>query len=185
MAVPRMRRIHGPRHRIRHPHLRRVRVDLVVGYTDAGGDIQIQHDSPEVGRMRGRTATIRKFQPMPWRQHAACTGTTRNFYPERGENTDQAKQICRTCPAQTECLNYALDNGERLGIWGGMSERERRKERSRRRGIRLAAAARSGLKWCPRCETEQPLDRFHADARNRDGRQGFCRDCRSTKQPTP
>jgi WhiB family transcriptional regulator, redox-sensing transcriptional regulator len=51
------------------------------------------------------------------------------FFPERGSSTKEAKSICAFCPMNQECLDYALMNGEKHGIWGGTSERERRKIR--------------------------------------------------------
>ena len=48
------------------------------------------------------------------------------FYPEKGESTKNAKQICHVCPVKNQCLEYALANNERYGIWGGVSERRRR-----------------------------------------------------------
>jgi WhiB family redox-sensing transcriptional regulator len=49
------------------------------------------------------------------------------FYPERGYGTRAAKAVCAACPVRPECLAYALERGERFGVWGGMSERERRR----------------------------------------------------------
>lgn len=49
------------------------------------------------------------------------------FFPEKGGSTREAKAVCRRCSLQTECLEQALTTGERFGIWGGKSERERRK----------------------------------------------------------
>lgn len=49
------------------------------------------------------------------------------YYPDKGGSTQEAKAICRTCPVRNECLQWALDNDERFGVWGGLSERERRK----------------------------------------------------------
>jgi WhiB family transcriptional regulator, redox-sensing transcriptional regulator len=49
------------------------------------------------------------------------------FFPEKGGSTREAKRICRDCPVRAECLGFALENNERFGIWGGLSERERRK----------------------------------------------------------
>jgi WhiB family redox-sensing transcriptional regulator len=49
------------------------------------------------------------------------------FFPERGGSTREAKRVCRACPVQPECLAYALAHGERFGIWGATSERERRR----------------------------------------------------------
>lgn len=60
----------------------------------------------------------------------------RLFFPERGDSVDEAKAICRRCPYIEPCLQYALVNVERHGVWGGKSERERRQLRR----IRKAAA---------------------------------------------
>jgi WhiB family redox-sensing transcriptional regulator len=49
------------------------------------------------------------------------------WFPEKGGSTREAKKTCVGCPVRTECLAFALDNDERFGIWGGMSERERRR----------------------------------------------------------
>lgn len=68
----------------------------------------------------------------PWILEAACRGTNPNlFFPPRGSNTQMtnAKQICSTCPVRPECLQYALDNHCTHGVWGGTSERERRRIR--------------------------------------------------------
>ena len=67
-----------------------------------------------------------------WRKHAACRGLDPElFHPERGEVTDQAKHVCFGCPVRDECLTYALTHFEKFGIWGGLSERERRPLRKR------------------------------------------------------
>lgn len=69
--------------------------------------------------------------PSPtWHPAAACRGTKPElFYPLRGEPTAPAKAVCATCPVIVDCLNYALSNHETFGIWGGTSERERRRLR--------------------------------------------------------
>ena len=56
----------------------------------------------------------------------------RPFFPERGASTREAKEVCRGCVVRGECLEYALANGEKFGIWGGLSERERRRLRRQR-----------------------------------------------------
>jgi WhiB family redox-sensing transcriptional regulator len=62
-----------------------------------------------------------------WRQQAACHGTDLNlFYPERGESAGPARQVCARCPVRQPCLEYALSNRITSGIWGGLTERERR-----------------------------------------------------------
>ena len=53
------------------------------------------------------------------------------FFPEKGGSTREAKKVCGSCDVRSECLDYALENDERFGIWGGLSERERRKLKRR------------------------------------------------------
>ena len=53
--------------------------------------------------------------------------TRKLFFPEKGGSTKDAKRMCGMCPVTEQCLQWALDNGERYGIYGGLSERERRK----------------------------------------------------------
>jgi WhiB family redox-sensing transcriptional regulator len=53
------------------------------------------------------------------------------FFPEKGGSTRDPKRVCRSCEVRAECLDYALEHEERFGIWGGMSERERRGLRRR------------------------------------------------------
>ncbi len=69
----------------------------------------------------------------PWQRQANCMGVDPDlFFPERGASTREAKEVCRGCVVQEDCLEYALANGEKFGIWGGLSERERRRIRRRR-----------------------------------------------------
>lgn len=51
------------------------------------------------------------------------------FFPEQGASSRSAKRVCMACPVRADCLAHALAVGERYGIWGGLSERERRQER--------------------------------------------------------
>ncbi|QHN36033.1 WhiB family transcriptional regulator [Gordonia pseudamarae] len=63
-----------------------------------------------------------------WQDRALCAQTDPEaFFPEKGGSTREAKRICHGCEVQAECLEYALGNDERFGIWGGLSERERRR----------------------------------------------------------
>ena len=65
---------------------------------------------------------------LAWQEEALCAQTDPEaFFPEKGGSTREAKRICTGCEVRDECLEFALDNDERFGIWGGMSERERRK----------------------------------------------------------
>jgi WhiB family redox-sensing transcriptional regulator len=62
-----------------------------------------------------------------WRERAACCGTALDvFFPGRGETAGPARQVCARCPVREPCLEYALSNRITHGIWGGLTERERR-----------------------------------------------------------
>jgi WhiB family redox-sensing transcriptional regulator len=70
--------------------------------------------------------------PLAWQSDSLCAQTDPEaFFPEKGGSTRDAKKICGSCEVRTRCLEYALENDERFGIWGGLSERERRKLRKR------------------------------------------------------
>ena len=70
-------------------------------------------------------------EPPAWHQHAARAGTDPDlFFPGRGQPITDARRVCATCPVKAECLDYAIRNGETIGVWGGTLERERRAMRS-------------------------------------------------------
>ena len=78
-----------------------------------------------------------------WQDLANCLGVDPDlFFPERGASTREAKEVCRGCIVRDDCLEYALANGEKFGIWGGMSERERRRIRRQRALARAATTSR-------------------------------------------
>lgn len=63
-----------------------------------------------------------------WHADARCAEIdTDLWFPDKGESTKEAKGVCAACPVRAECLEYALDINERFGVWGGTSERERRR----------------------------------------------------------
>jgi WhiB family transcriptional regulator, redox-sensing transcriptional regulator len=63
-----------------------------------------------------------------WQERALCAQTDPEaFFPEKGGSTREAKRICMGCEVRDACLEYALAHDERFGIWGGLSERERRR----------------------------------------------------------
>lgn len=69
-----------------------------------------------------------------WQHLAACRGERAAFYPPlQGESKSErltreriAKSICETCTVRDECLDHAIDHDERYGIWGGLTDSERR-----------------------------------------------------------
>ena len=87
-----------------------------------------------------------------WRERAACRGADLDlFFPGRGEPADPARRVCARCPVREPCLDYALRHGITHGIWGGLTERDRRALRTRRvstsrrdRDEAITAAAAAG-----------------------------------------
>ncbi len=69
-----------------------------------------------------------------WMGQGACRAYPPNtFFPSDGVGVDRARKICAACPVTSECLEYALTNHIDHGVWGGCSERERRRINKRRR----------------------------------------------------
>ena len=63
---------------------------------------------------------------LEWQDRALCAETyPEEFFPLKGGSSQAAKRVCQGCEVRAECLDYALENNERFGIWGGLSERER------------------------------------------------------------
>ena len=81
----------------------------------------------------GRRRLVRRpddGEEQDWQERALCAQTDPEaFFPEKGGSTREAKRICSGCEVRAECLEYALAHDERFGIWGGLSERERRRLR--------------------------------------------------------
>ena len=78
--------------------------------------------------------TLRVLEPETWVEFAACRGiavreeTSDHFFPtSESQMTDLAKEKCPTCPVRAQCLDFALRNHIENGIWGGLTEKERRK----------------------------------------------------------
>ena len=103
---------------------------------------------PEEGRTGGKVDGSMGIIAKPdldtgWKDLSNCLGVDPDlFFPERGASTREAKEVCRGCEVRIDCLEYALQNGEKFGIWGGMSERERLRIRRQRALIRAEEQAK-------------------------------------------
>lgn len=79
--------------------------------------------------------------PRPWTASGACLNVNPDlFFPAQGESTGPAKAVCAGCEVRQSCLEYALEQREVYGIWGGLSERERRTLRRDRQAGKVAAS---------------------------------------------
>ena len=94
-----------------------------------------EHHAPQCSSHAAMARLLRvleKVNPLDaeqtWHERALCAQTgPEAFFPEKGGSTRNAKRICSGCEVRTECLEFALTNSERFGVWGGLSERERRR----------------------------------------------------------
>jgi WhiB family redox-sensing transcriptional regulator len=87
-------------------------------------------DQFEVASATSSTSIMPALTPEDdlWQEKALCAQTDPEaFFPEKGGSTREAKRICLGCEVKDACLDYALAHDERFGIWGGLSERERRR----------------------------------------------------------
>jgi WhiB family redox-sensing transcriptional regulator len=85
----------------------------------------MDHLNPSGRRQLARDLSMK---PPEWQERSLCSQTDPEaFFPEKGGSTREAKRICSRCEVKAECLEYALGHDERFGIWGGLSDRERRK----------------------------------------------------------
>lgn len=100
----------------------------------------VKGDTPQSGTRVEEASTVHEFDvldmqdtdELTWQERALCAQTDpESFFPEKGGSTREAKKVCLSCEVRAECLEYALQHDERFGIWGGMSERERRKLKKR------------------------------------------------------
>ncbi|WP_456927269.1 MULTISPECIES: WhiB family transcriptional regulator [unclassified Geodermatophilus] len=100
----------------------------------------ITESSAQPDALAGSAWSVLSGGDATWRLDALCAETDPEaFFPEKGGSTREAKRVCAGCDVRTECLEYALANDERFGIWGGLSERERRRVRLARRSMPLSA----------------------------------------------
>jgi WhiB family redox-sensing transcriptional regulator len=114
--------------------------DIEISAEDDDIDIAVSESGSGLSLVESRTAELALVQitsdglppELAWQERALCAQTDPEaFFPEKGGSTREAKRVCLTCDVRDECLEYALGHDERFGIWGGLSERERRKLKKR------------------------------------------------------
>lgn len=116
-------------------HKKRLDRDALLRGLDAG--LIKDPDLTRQDHTLGATASPLVFIPvaeyleepdLAWQDRALCATTdTDAFFPEKGGSFRAAKRVCARCEVKAECLQYALDHDERFGIWGGLTEKERRR----------------------------------------------------------
>lgn len=93
--------------------------------------------SARAGAAQASHSDVRERVDLSWQDDAHCTQVDpEQFFPSQGTRTTvAAKKVCSGCPVITQCLEYSLAANEHYGVWGGLSEMDRRKlKRSRRAG---------------------------------------------------
>ncbi len=108
---------------------------------------------------------------MSWREQAACRTVEPDvFFPERGESVAAAKRVCAGCPVRDECLEFAEETLQKFGVWGGLSERQRRMRRKGREMFCEGCGAPISLtaqgRWCAACRA--PAKAEYARKRRRE-----------------
>ncbi|PWJ53072.1 WhiB family transcriptional regulator, redox-sensing transcriptional regulator [Quadrisphaera granulorum] len=103
--------------------------DLTDDDVEDGDDDELGDADPALHLMLGEGDAD---DAVDWQERALCAQTDpESFFPEKGGSTREAKRVCMSCEVRVPCLEYALANDERFGIWGGLSERERRRVKRR------------------------------------------------------
>lgn len=125
-----------------HERENRKLLDEAASFLESAGDVEAdprpatvaEKGTPEaiwIG-LRSQADEFSDEGELGWQSDALCAQTDPEaFFPEKGGSTRDAKRVCGACNVKAQCLEYALANDERFGIWGGLSERERRRLRKR------------------------------------------------------
>lgn len=97
-------------------------------HTNTGPIQNVVAGRPQLSLVPDHIDSEPEFTEDQWQERALCAQTDPEaFFPEKGGSTREAKRICQGCEVRDACLEYALAHDERFGIWGGLSERERRR----------------------------------------------------------
>jgi transcription factor WhiB len=104
--------------------------------------------------------------PAGWAARAACRGLDPElFFPARGQAVDSAKTVCAACPVTTECAEYAATIHQNRGIWGGLSERQRRRQEPPHKPRKLPSRHGTDSRYARGCRCDRCTE-AHAAAHN-------------------
>jgi WhiB family transcriptional regulator, redox-sensing transcriptional regulator len=116
-----------------------------------------------------------------WQERALCAQTDPDaFFPGKGGSTSEPKKVCRACPVTAECLEYALRTDQRYGVWGGLSERQRRKIKRQRDADAQQQAAQTTLP-CSICQEHKPVSEFPKPRSTNVTNARICKGCVAAK----
>ena len=116
--------------------------DPIRSTAQSNGNNVNQRNQPAVGSVEVEVTVDETPDEYAWMFHARCRGINpAEFFPSDGTGVETAQRVCAACPVRSECLEYALVNRIEHGVWGGASERERRRILRRRRDIATAPHA--------------------------------------------
>ena len=111
------------------------------------GMVRASNGTTGAVRARGLSATAEQAWTLDWAARGSCRSSDPDELFVQGAAQNRAKAVCQGCPVRTECLADALDNRVEFGVWGGMTERERRAVLKKRPNVqswqRLLEAART------------------------------------------
>lgn len=91
----------------------------------------LQQASMRVARQTRHTPSLQPSTAEPWMDDALCAQADADmFFPEgQGASAAEAKRLCALCPVQDECLSFALEHRLYYGVWGGLTDKQRRRLR--------------------------------------------------------
>jgi WhiB family redox-sensing transcriptional regulator len=93
---------------------------------------QFPEPKPLPKQFRNADPLPRNSDPLAWQDDALCAQIgTDAWFPEKGDDPRPAQRVCHRCPVEALCLQYALDNDIRYGLWGGVPARKRTHMRNR------------------------------------------------------
>lgn len=109
------------------PILREIAHALNHYHTSQNGEIEQDIPKNDTKLIKGLFHVVSRSE-LDWQDLALCAQIDSElFFPEKGCSTTEAKKVCFSCDARDDCRDYAVANDERFGVWGGLSERERRR----------------------------------------------------------
>lgn len=119
------------------------------------------------------------FEAVLWQREGSCFQKGNMiFFVEKGKSVRRAKAVCRECPVKTQCLEYAHEKKIPFGVWGGLTAKERERQRREEKEEKTPQ-----LKWkkCNKCGKKKRIEKYPVRSDN-GSRRGICGDCYRASQ---